>query len=388
MSRPLVWLTALLAGFALLAATAFWKGLDRVPVTVHTGFLPPAQRDPYLALERFTAAMGRPLTRSTELSVLDQLPVRGVLILDQGHTRVLTRARIERILKWVEGGGHLLLAMPVGDQDPLLRAVKVRVVPPRPGEKVESDSVVSLRPVGSLVVINASIAPSAPVLESYGPTPNWIAGNRLGARIMQFGRGEGAITIVPSWSDLASNTMLGKEDNSQAAWLLLNLVNHTGPILFLSEPRLPTLWDWLRESAWMVLVSTALLIIFWLLKIVPRFGPMTSDAPRNRRALVEHLEAMGRAVWRTKEDEGLRYWIYCVRRSVLARAALREPGLVQKSPIEQARAIAARVAAGKGLEAARVRSAFAGVATGIDGALARKGFTQAIAVLQRVEDQL
>ena len=208
-------------------------------------------------------------------------------------------------------------------------------------------------------------------------------------RLMHLRRGTGAVTLVWPWRALADNDNLGKADNAAVVWTLLNIVTHAGPVRYISDIEVPTLWQWLRTSAWAVLVSGALLIAVWLGRIVPRFGPLLPDPSTDRRALVEHLRAMGRAVWRAKEDEGLRYWLACVRGSVTARALTRDPGLMGLSNLEQARIISRRVGARAGApDAQRVRIALAGDALSLEGGAAREGFTQVIAILQQVEELL
>jgi hypothetical protein len=393
MSRAILWWTGGVIAALLLAATGIWSGFDRIPQTVHTPPEPIARNNIYLAFERFGRQMGRPITVGHEAEALDQLQGQQVLILAEARERVLTPERVKAILRWVDEGGHLILPAESSGRDPLLSALKVRVAPRRAGTTppphAARDELIALRLGDSDRIVNASIPTFWNPLESYGsPAPDWSAGNSTGEHFMHFTRGQGAITVVWPWSAIASNVTLGTADNAEVVWTLLNLVHRSGPILMLTQVRVVTLGQWLRDSAWAALASGALVLLVWIGRIVPRFGPLLAEPMPERRALVEHLRAMGRAVWRAKEEAGLRYWLACVRQSVYARAAVRDPILARLPPIEQARAIAVRVSAPGQLDASRVRSALAGTAVSLEDSIGREGFTQAIVILQQVEAQL
>jgi hypothetical protein len=388
------WSTASIA-LVMLLAIAVWTQFDRVPETVRTPPEPAAQRDRYLALERFTAAQGRPLTVTHEPGALDGLAPQSTLILGEGRTRVLTEERVARLFEWVDRGGHLILPAQAGDRDPVMRVLKVRVASGTRGARAPFDArlrgaeVMSLRIAGTDPVLKAFIEPFVEPLKTLdGAAADWSAGTASGPYLMHFKRGQGAVTVVASWDALARNESLGTADNAAVVWMLLNLVHREGPILLMTRIHVPTLWEWLRESAWTALLSAAVLLAVWLGAIVPRFGPLVPEPVPDRRALVEHLRAMGRAVWRTQEDAGLRYWLLCVRRSVVTRAAVSDPLLLRQSPVEQARAIATRVATSGKLDPRQVRTAMAGVATALEGGVAREGFTQVVAILQQVEANL
>lgn len=391
-SRAILWWSAALVAVPLALAIFVWTGFDRIPMRVRSAPEPAAQRDAFLALQRFTKVMGRPMTVSRDIGALDNLSAGGVLILGETREQVLTPTRLAHLLAWVEHGGHLVLPAVPGEHDPLQKLLEVRVVasPARKARPIEGDGTVALRVEGSERVLHAALPNSAYSLEAYGhAAPAWSAGNGGSVHLMHLRRGTGAVTLVWPWRALADNDDLGKADNAAVVWTLLNIVTHAGPVRYISDIEVPTLWQWLRTSAWAVLVSGALLIAVWLGRIVPRFGPLLPDPSTDRRALVEHLRAMGRAVWRAKEDEGLRYWLACVRGSVTARALTRDPGLMGLSNLEQARIISRRVGARAGApDAQRVRIALAGDALSLEGGAAREGFTQVIAILQQVEELL
>jgi len=84
----------------------------------------------------------------------------------------------------------------------------------------------------------------------------------------------------------------------------------------------PSLWEWLLQHAWPVLLAAALLLLAWLARIVPRFGPLEPEAPPVRRSLLEHLRASGRYVW-SRGDAGV---LIDALRERVWRSALRRRG--------------------------------------------------------------
>jgi hypothetical protein len=393
MNRAIVWWPTLVISVGLIAATWIFRNFDRIPNLVHTPPEQEAQRNGYLALERFAKAMGRPMTVSSDPRAIDALVKPGVFILDEGGGRNLGALRLRSLLSWVDAGGHLIVPVGSLDRDPLIEALGVRLAARAPASgpsrtRLVQPEKIRLHPEGSPPGFVLSVDESGPVLIAGAVPPEWSAGSPGRTAILHFVRKQGAVTLVSPWSVLANNAAFAKGDNAGVVWLLLNLVDRAGPVVLVTRIHVATIWEWLRESAWFVLVSTALVLMAWIARIAPRFGPLIPEPAPDRRALVEHLQAMGRALWRTREDEALRYWLYCVRRAVLSRAAARNPMLLGYSDLEQARTIAARVSQKAELDEKRVRIALAGVATTPDGSEARQGFTEIVAVLQKVDAQL
>jgi len=393
--------------FFFIVVIWFFRNFDRIPVTVHVGANSEAMNNPDLALEKFLVRMGRPATIGRDAQLLDRLPAAGVLVLGAPRRPIMTKARVTELLAWVARGGHLLVDAERDDRDPLLEAIGVNVwratpvthvvrVQRTPIERQSDRSVVSIAPANEMTflvrpgdrILRTSIGPSAPRLRTQGVTPEWSAGNRYGIHILHFVRGRGAITVIAPLDALAANETLGRYDNAEIVWTLLNLVNPRGPIILVSQLRIPSLWEWLMGSAWMVLTSGLIVLFLWLWRIVPRFGPVAASAVLERRGLVEHLAAMGLAVWRAGGETGLTYWLGCVRRSVMNRAAQRDSDLLRLSPGQQVLWITRRVADKTAFDAKAIRTALAGQEIDVEAGAARAGFTQVIKILQQVERTL
>ena len=99
-----------------------------------------------------------------------------------------------------------------------------------------------------------------------------------------------------------------------------------------------SLWQWLTEHALAVLISSAALLVLWLWRIGPRFGPVAADLPPARRRLLDHLRASGRFHWNNRGRDRL---AEAAREACLARLARAHPGFAALPPGERAAQLAA-----------------------------------------------
>ena len=110
---------------------------------------------------------------------------------------------------------------------------------------------------------------------------------------MSFVQGKGRVTLLPSLRFLRNGTIADLDD-AELAW---RLSSERGPILLYVRLQSAGLLDWIQRDAWPAFAAAALLLVLWLLRIIPRFGPLEPDAAPPRRSLLEHLAASGRFLW-------------------------------------------------------------------------------------------
>ena len=137
-----------------------------------------------------------------------------------------------------------------------------------------------------------------------------------------------------------------------------------------------TLWQWLAESAWMLLISGALLIALWLWRIIPRFGGTCPSPIDERRDLTQHLSAIGRSVWR---EGGVTHWLSVVRHALNKRLSLRYPDLNRMDASEK-RMVLAKIADCK------TRDIHSALMSG--QAQSAEEFTRTMQTLQRLDQRL
>jgi hypothetical protein len=354
MNRTLFWSIFGTLALMILGAAWFFANFDRVPSTKWEKPGKEALRNPYLALERFTARLGRPLTRVSNALALDQLPPGGVLLLDDERRIHVNPKRAGALFEWVSRGGYLIVAAE-GESvdDPVLDRLGVTwyAAPEEPrgdgeeqaGKTAGGNSGTTAGQCSAPPADSADQAPETVLVRLPGrdkplyleraatgglqpgdPVPVWRAGvDGRRSTLLHYAYGRGQITVLDDFGFL-TNWSIGDHDHAELIWALVQRYRPEGELRLATRLKVPTLWEWLVESAWTVLVSGGCLIAVWLWRIVPRFGGTLSVAEPARRSLAEHLSAIGRAVWR---EEGLVHWSNVVRQDLWENLVRRHPHL-------------------------------------------------------------
>ena len=354
MKRKIIWSLVAFMVIATLLALWFMQNFEQVPAKHWENAQKEAVRNPFLALERLFGQLGRPLVRIKTPAVLDSLPASGVLILDNNRRRNLNPARAERVLELVRKGGYLIVAAEYAGDDPLLTKLGVSKyreaqlqcktcktdTPTDPATDAPKNVPVTTRPK-LLPTIEIRLPESNVVyhLKRSGEgltngtlQPIWRAGvSETRSSVLHYAWGSGQISVIDNLYFL-HNFQLDDDDHAELIWALLQRYQPQGEIRLASRLEVPTLWQWLAESAWTALISLALLIALWLWRIVPRFGGTLAPAAIERRDLLQHLAAIGRSVWR---EGGIAHWLAVVRQAVHKRLALRHPHLNEMEPSRQ-----------------------------------------------------
>ena len=416
MKRRLIWSAIAFAVVATLSTLWFLDNFEQVPVKRWEGMKKEAIRNPYLASERLLAKLGRPVRRIHSPTSLDALPAGGVLLLDGNRRRNVDSARTKRVLDWVAQGAYLIVEAEYAGDDPLLEQLDVSRYTPSPlqcpkkpetGEKTganaddssnntndpappddpESESPLPIQPAKTRPPLEFTLpgtdAPTRYRLEFAGrgltageQTPLWRAGpSEDRSAVLHFTHGKGRITVVDTL-DFLGNRKLVEHDHAELIWALLQRYQPHGEILLASRMEIPTLWEWLAESAWMTLLSAAALISLWLWRIIPRFGGTLPAAASERRDLAQHLHAIGRSLWR---EGGLVHLITVVRRGIHKRLTLRHPHLARRPTHEQRKALARLI----GKRSRDIQAAMSSTSTP-----SPEEFTRAMQTLQRLDQKL
>lgn len=388
MRRNLTWWV--LAGVTAMVLGTVWflNTFERVPTTRWEEMGREARRNNYLALERFIVAMGRPVRAVSDARQLDKPPPGGVLILDRERRRQLPPERAAALMRWVAEGGYLIVAAEEDKtEDPVLRRLGVSWFDPphkhdaEGEEDVKKQAEKAAKLPKTIRVLIPGAAPlnlerSVPGLVGGKLKPAWQADAEAGqAQVLHYAWGKGQITVFDCFCAF-SNKQIGENDHAAIVWGLLSAYRPKGPVWLAARLAVPSLWEWLAQSAWMPLVSGALLVLLWLWRIVPRFGGLRSLPEPERRGLVEHLAAVGRGVWRAG---GLSHWLNLVRQALLKRISLRHPHVLQLPAAERAAALA-RIS---GLSTARVHQALEGRGTD-----SPRAFSDTVRAIQQLQQRL
>ena len=362
--------TRLIVGGALLAlaigAVVWWNmTFVRVPAKVWVGPSGEARLRQFLAAERFAERMGLPAKELRALPDIDALAPGGVLLMPT-RRQALDAQRMDRILTWVQNGGHLIAeAEAHGISDPLFDLLAVRridatwvgdplTVPIAGGLKVALRSRLGLEPPTGRLLVRAASGESV--------------------RLASFGRGRGVVTVTSSL-DFARNPQIGELDHAEFFWRLARLTPATHLAVYWRPVRL-SLWGFLTEHALAALAASLALLAMWLWHIAPRFGPVAPDAPPVRRRLLDHLRASGRYYWALDLRERL---LIAARDAALRRVLRAQPEFATAPPHERAARLAALAGVPVG-EAQRLLDA--------GGAIRGAAFIQVMQTAQRVHAAL
>lgn len=316
---------------ALAIGTVVWwnKTFVRVPAKVWTGPSGEARLRQFLAAERFAERMGLAAKELRALPDVDALAPGGVLLMPR-HRQVLDTQRMDRILAWVQNGGHLIAeAEALGVADPLFDLLAVRRVEAPP---LSNPLTVPLADGAALKVLLRGRLGLEP------PTGRLLirAASGESVRLASFSRGRGVVTVSESL-DFARNSQIGDQDHAEFLWRLMRATPATHLAVYWQPIQL-SLWGFLRENAAAVLAASLALLVMWLWRIAPRFGPVAPDAPPARRRLLDHLRASGRYYWALNLRERL---LIVARDAALRRVLRAQPEFATAPPRERAARLAA-----------------------------------------------
>jgi len=171
-----------------------------------------------------------------------------------------------------------------------------------------------------------------------GPKPLWGDTYELAVLVYGEGRGKVAMVAAETGDSYFDNDALRQFDHGE---LLLLLAGQSGPnaqvmLVQHSQPVGWAAWSW--QHGRLVVIGLGSLLLLWTWSVSRRFGPMLPEAGTARRALIEHIEASGRWLWRLPQGRAL--LLEAVRKSTEKQLLRRLPELHALGPAERARRLA------------------------------------------------
>lgn len=115
--------------------------------------------------------------------------------------------------------------------------------------------------------------------------------------------GDGYVTIVVD-GNLFRNRTIDQAQHIDVVAYLLD-ISPQGQIVFMRGVGI-SFFGMLWEKGWMVVVGAMAIVLFWLLRNMPRFGPLEDDLlDTQMRAYDHHLEMIGDFHWRLDRGQSL-----------------------------------------------------------------------------------
>lgn len=332
--RRLVLILLALFGLGFLVFLGLARGSFQWEPVPMTGALKgEALENPTLLLEKWLTASGHPATRKGGEVLTQHLPEGGTCLLLH-LSQPLTEGEVKDLLAWVGRGGHLITdgsAAPFNDArglEKLHRAVGVRLkdlapgpLDPDPGHEEVTDRFWREDEVPYRLRRSQRW-----VLEADREKDWWYRNaNGHGAVVLSRHEGNGELTLLPDLSFVYREALTELDHAAYVEQLLGLGEGREGArpeAVVWSRPVDLSLLGWLRDHATPVMVGLLALTAAWVLRHLPRFGPMVPEPQPQRRALWEHLEASARLMWR---DGGPEHLARRTREALVARAQRLHP---------------------------------------------------------------
>ena len=345
MSARQVFVAALILVLAAAGGAWFLANHERVSEKVWVGFQGRARTDPYLAGQRLLQRMGLNAQAVRALPELRALPPAATLVLPQARQSITPQLQ-QHILEWVERGGNLIVeAEAIHQPDPLLDALGVvRTAVDIPEEAEDFDEEEEAGTSSGPYLVEVPVPPDRPpirvrmaqdlAIESEDAVASF--GGGYATTLLFLERGEGLVAVAADLSAI-TNYYVGELDHAEFLWRLVRLEPDGTDVFFFNNPQRLSLVGWLRANAWAALAGAGSLLLFWLWRIAPRFGPVEPDPERVRRRLLDHLRASGRFLWSNGAASRL---LEAAREASLRRVMRAHPDLLATPESQRAARIA------------------------------------------------
>jgi hypothetical protein len=379
--RPRRWLVVLL-GLVLLAAGIVWLRLriEWVDVEEAIDAKPEARRDPFYGAKAIVRGVGARVVTAENLATLPA--PKATLVLVSRHWDLFP-GREAGLRRWVEGGGHLVLAETTWLRQEALpgwmRVVLVR-------EKARADdtpSNVRRRPAPSRLAVEACrhlLAEPPDVAPAFdAPRRFRVCGFSAGSLARQDGAAwrldDGDATrmqrVRVGAGHVSANTVSGAfagpaivRGDDALAWAALLALKPGDEVWFVTDearaPLLATLWQ--GGSPAIVLAGLVLGVALW--RRGARFGPLMTDAKPARRSIGEQVRRTAAFIAARGSGDAL---LQAARAALDAAARRRVPGYATLA--DDAARVAAIAAAAR-VDPARLAAAMAPARGGTGRALA------------------
>lgn len=296
-----------------------------------------ARSNALLAYERLLTKLGFPA--ESRRSVASMPPLDHALVIHaDGHT--ISRTMRERLVAWVERGGHLVIALPHTQRDAFrasgsdddLNASSARARgtfaswfdfsvkghgPTFGAQRLELSGETYDVDFGRSAAIAAPKGERATSVGVIAPSPQFVSFPFGNGRVSVFGSAQPLENEHIAEHDHAAFgvAVLQLRPGTRGAWIVFDLDGRIG--LF------TRLWD----AAWMVLAPLLALVGLWGWSVARRFGPRIADTSDDLRDFSDHLRASGEYLLRQREYTAL---VGSARAALMRTLAQRRPELAQR----------------------------------------------------------
>ncbi|MEH6416257.1 DUF4350 domain-containing protein [Pseudomonas sp. CGJS7] len=313
---------AVLIALTVLGAVIWKRGYTKVEETVDAPRTGEAASNPLYVLKLALQNDGVKVDARQRLLLLTTTLQPRDTVLIYRDPRTLSSGDAERLLAWVEGGGHLIVRTPpwrerLGSSPvPVLGALGVTLLD---AEDVGVDAENERNDCVGLY--ERSLAPQRMFcggrrfyFYNSEVEPDFAWGDEDEAYVYaRFPHGRGKVDVL-SDLDFLSNRggsgnpffdgfrlggdRIAEPANVALARQVLAPNYRAGTVHLIYAADVPSLWKTLIVNSWMAWVPLLLWLLGWLWQRMQRFGPLRPAPAMERRSLLEHIVASGEHIYR------------------------------------------------------------------------------------------
>ncbi len=323
--------TALATPLLLLGYLWFKENYERIEEATHAGYQQEARRNPLLAAQLFLREMGIETESVTGFAALDALPPPSDLMVVRHLGREMSPEKVERLLAWLRAGGRLVTTVTETDDGQPARAHPFFAFLALQKRLQEN--------VWGRVVADADLGGSRPRIEfasAYHLTENGGAFEAVlrvksehGTHGLGYRIGQGQVFVFSDLSFLL-NPHLADYDHALFLWRLA--AGNKGKTWLLYGMEFPSLFAILWEHAPEFCSAAMGFIVVFLWSLYIRMGPIEQTVTRQRRNILEFLDAGARYHMTLRGAPSL---INATRKEVMRLLQRRHPQTTHLSSQEQ-----------------------------------------------------
>ncbi len=324
--RPLTaGLLTVLAGVAI--AAWFFSTYEKVSSERWTGYRGVARVNPLHAAQRLAEELGFEAESKAALTPSAWLPEPADTLIVKLSPPLTVGIEGSLLIEWVDDGGHLVILPPPpghSELDEFLAQLSLQIVEIDNVDAQEDAAEYDLDGVGQHAIAVTDTELEAYTVELHGRT---VAHSQPW--------GDGYLTLLTSeW--VFDSTFLETGDNARLFADIVIGDFDPGKIWLVYDASFRPLWRLIRDRAPYLVLSLLLLLLLWIWRSLPAFGPAQPDRPRTRRSIIEHISASGVFAWRQRNVTQLHTR---VADALLHSAEAKHPGISRRSVREQAESI-------------------------------------------------
>lgn len=321
-------IAALIAlGVIALLTAFFFAAFKREWVTETSLSSGEARYNRFFALEQILENMGQPASSSVLLDrVLPGLRAGDTVVIGDDIGRI-TPVQAGHLADWVRSGGHLVFAPPIyaSHDVPLLDAFDVLV--DQKDKQVCSTLSVDAPTKNDAKQSSMTLCGFGFHLKAQARTRADVVVSAAADTALVFARvkeGRGTVSLLGDMRVLSGDNLKNLPEQQFAQRVLAPNFGQ-GRVYLLYELIGNSFWVNLFLRGWPALIASLLLILGWMAMRSERLGPLVPAPAAHRRALLEHIQAVGEFLFRRDSGRSL-HRLACD--AILARLHRTDPASV------------------------------------------------------------